>query len=238
MIEMEHPNHRAIIESTGHERVYRRNAGAGTKCCHIGVPSTQIEHYAAYIGLDVHKDTIAWSVAVDGRAEPMYGGEIANRAGKITKLVERLSTSFDAQVLLWCYEAGPCGYTLHRQLLGLGQDCQVVAPSKIPKQPADRVKTDKRDSIKLARLLRSGDLTAIWIPDDEQESIRDLTRARGDIKAQQTKARQQLAAFLLRRDCRYSGGRSKWTKKSLRKAQGLELAPEGLSMPSRQRRLG
>jgi len=178
----------------------------------LAIEAPRIEHYAAYIGLDVHKDTIAWSVAIDGRAEPEYGGEIANRPAKIAKLVERLSSRFGAQVLLWCYEAGPCGYTLHRQLLGLGQDCQVVAPSKIPKQPADRVKTDKRDSIKLARLLRSGDLTAIWIPDDEQESIRDLTRARGDIKAQQTKARQQLAAFLLRRDCRYSGGRSKWTK--------------------------
>lgn len=190
------------------------------------VQGARVERYAAYIGLDVHKDTIAWSVAVDGRAEPTYGGEIKNSASKIAKLVERLSRSFGAQVLLWCYEAGPCGYTLHRQLLELGQDCQVVAPSKIPKQPADRIKTDKRDSLKLARLLRSGDLTAIWVPDDEQESIRDLTRARGDIKAQQTKARQQLAAFLLRRDCRYTTGRSKWTKTYYNWLEELRLATD------------
>lgn len=171
-----------------------------------------VDVYAAYIGLDVHKDTITWSVARQGRSEPEYRGEIANRPGKIAKLVEKLNKEFGGQVLLWCYEAGPCGYVLHRQLLDLGQDCQVVAPSKIPKQPGDRIKTDKRDSMKLAKYLRSGDLHSVWVPDIEQESMRDLTRAYGDIKEQQRKARQQLCAFILRHGCRYTAGRSRWTK--------------------------
>ena len=86
-------------------------------------PNERIDIYGAYIGMDVHKDTIVWSVARPGRSEPEFGGEIANRPGKVAKLVERLSKEFAGQVFLWCYEAGPCGYVLHRQLLDLGQDC-------------------------------------------------------------------------------------------------------------------
>ena len=168
--------------------------------------------YPAYIGLDAHKDTIAWAIALEGRSEPQYRGEIANRTKNIDRLIQRLNKQFKGEVLLWCYEAGPCGYGLHRQLLESGHDCQVVAPSKIPRQPGERVKTDRRDAIKLARLLRSGDLSGVWVPDTEQEAMRDLTRARGDIKAQQIKARQQLGAFLLRHGCLYSGGKSRWTK--------------------------
>jgi transposase len=168
--------------------------------------------YPAYIGLDVHKETIVWAIALRGRSEPQFRGEIANRPKTVAKLVDRLSKEFDGQVLLWCYEAGPCGYVLHRQLLSLGHDCQVVAPSKIPKQPGERVKTDRRDAIKLARLLRSGDLTGVWVPGTEQEAIRDLTRARGDIKEQQLKARQQLNAFVLRQGHTWSGGKCRWTK--------------------------
>jgi len=111
--------------------------------------------YRAYIGMDVHKETITWAVAHAGRSAPEYRGEIANKPKTIDKLVTRLSKEFDGEVLLWCYEAGPCGYVLHRQLVGLGQDCQVVAPSRIPKQPGERIKTDRRDAIKLAQLLRS-----------------------------------------------------------------------------------
>ena len=189
-------------------------------------PPRRVAVYAAYIGLDVHKDTIAWSVARHGRSEPEYRGEIANRPGKIAKLVEKLSKEFGAQVLLWCYEAGPCGYVLHRQLLDLGQDCQVVAPSKIPKQPGDRIKTDKRDSMKLARYLRSGDSHSVWVPDIEQESMRDLTRAYSDIKEQQRKARQQLGAFILRHGCRYTAGRSRWTKMYYNWLEELRLPTE------------
>jgi transposase len=174
---------------------------------------SQERRYPAYIGLDVHKDTIAWAIAHEGRSEPEYRGEIANRRGTIDKLIKRINEQFSGEVLLWCYEAGPCGYGLHRQLLECAQECQVVAPSKIPRQPGERIKTDRRDAIKLARLLRSGDLSGVWVPDVEQEAMRDLTRARSDIKAQQLKARQQLGAYVLRHGFVYSSGKSKWTKR-------------------------
>jgi hypothetical protein len=94
-------------------------------------------------------------------------------------------------VLLFCYEAGPGGYGLYRQYLSLGHDCQVISPSQIPQKPAERIKTDRQDARKLARALRSGDLTAAWVPDEEQEALGDLTQARDDIKSQERKARQQ-----------------------------------------------
>ncbi len=173
-------------------------------------PCLNDRYYPAYIGLDVHKETIAWAIALEGRSDPEFRGEIANRPGKVIKLVERLNQEFGSEVLLWCYEAGPCGYHLHRQLLDLGHDCQVVAPSKIPKQPGDRIKTDRRDAIKLARLLRSGDLTGVWVPDTEQEAMRDLTRARGDMKLQERKAQQQLNAFVLRNGHMWPAKKQRW----------------------------
>ncbi len=168
--------------------------------------------YPAYIGLDVHKDTIAISVARAGRQAPESWGEIANKPQKVAKLVERLAGEFGGEALLFTYEAGPCGYGLYRQLLSLGQDCQVVAPSKIPSNPGERIKTDRRDAAKLARLLRSGELTPVWVPDTEQEAMRDLTRARDDIKAQQRKARQQLNAFVLRHGHHWPSNKTNWTR--------------------------
>ncbi len=168
--------------------------------------------HRAYIGLDVHKETIAVAVATAGRGVPAYEGEIANRPNAVVRLVERLSGDFDGEVLEFCYEAGPCGYGLYRQLIELGHDCQVVAPSRIPKEPGDRVKTDRRDAQKLSRLLRSGDLTAVWVPDEEQEAMRDLTRARDDMKGQERKARQQLNAYVLRHGHSWSANKSRWTK--------------------------
>jgi transposase len=171
-----------------------------------------ITAYPAYIGLDTHKDTIAVSVAIAGREAPELRGEIANRPKAITKLVARLNKEFDGEVLLFCYEAGPCGYGLYRQLIALGHDCQVVAPSLVPQKPGDRVKTDRRDARKLAHALRSGDLTAVWVPDDEQEAMRDLTRARGDFKGLERKARQQLNAYVLRHGHAWPSNRTRWTK--------------------------
>lgn len=168
--------------------------------------------YPAYIGLDVHKDTIAVAVARAGREEPEYRGEIANKPKKVAKLVERLSQEFNGEVLLFCYEAGPCGYVLYRQILELGHDCQVVAPSLIPKKPGERIKTDRRDARKLSRCLRSGDLTAVWVPDEEQEAMRDLTRTRDDFKAQERKARQQLNAYVLRHGHAWPSNRTRWTQ--------------------------
>lgn len=168
--------------------------------------------YPAYIGLDVHKETIAVALARAGRDVPESWGEIANRPKSVAKLVERLNREFEGEVLLFCYEAGPCGYVLYRQLLELGHDCQVVAPSLIPKKPGERIKTDRRDARKLAQALRSGDLTAVWVPDEEQEAMRDLTRARDDMKGQERKARQQLNAYVLRHGHAWPPNKTRWTQ--------------------------
>jgi transposase len=168
--------------------------------------------YPAYIGLDVHKETIAVSIARAGRDAPESRAEIANQPKKIAKLVERLTREFEGEVLLFCYEAGPCGYGLYHQLLELGQDCQVIAPSMIPRKPGERIKTDRRDACKLARTLRNGDLTMVWVPDEEQEAMRDLTRARDDLKAQERKARQQLNAYVLRHGHAWPSNKTRWTQ--------------------------
>jgi transposase len=180
--------------------------------------------YPAYIGLDVHKETIAVAVARAGRDKPESLGEIANKPKTVTKLIERLNQEFDGQVLLFCYEAGPCGYDLYRRLLKLGHDCHVVAPSLIPKKPGERIKTDKRDARKLAQTLRNGDLTAVWVPDEEQEAMRDMTRARGDMKAQECKARQQLNAFVLRHGHAWPSNRTRWTKSHFNWLESLKFA--------------
>lgn len=166
-----------------------------------------------YVGMDVHKASIAVAVARAGRGEPEYLGEIPNTEAAVRKLLKRLSP--DGEVLSFCYEAGPCGYGLYRQLTGLGHDCAVVAPSLIPRKAGERLKTDRRDALSLGRLHRSGELTAVWVPDEEQEAIRDLTRAREDAKSLELKARQQLGAFLLRHG-RVYGGKSRWTQAHLR----------------------
>lgn len=174
------------------------------------------ELYGAYIGLDVHKETIAVAIAEYGRAEPAYYGEIANTPKKVTKLIERLSARYGGERLLWVYEAGPCGYGLYRQLIATGHACEVVAPSLIPKKAGDRRKTDRRDALGLARLARAGELTAVWVPGQEQEAIRDLTRAREDMKGLELKARQRLGAFLLRHGKVYDQGKSRWTQAHFR----------------------
>jgi transposase len=182
-----------------------------------------VQVHAAYVGLDVHKETIAVAVAEPGRAEPIYRGEIANKHKTVEKLLAKLSADYDGGLLLFCYEAGPCGYVLYRQILGCGHDCQVVAPSRIPKAPGERIKNDRRDALKLARLLRAGDLTAVWVPDQEQERMRDLSRARDDMKAQERKARQQLNAFLLRHGYHWPRGKSRWTPAHENWLAGLKM---------------
>ena len=170
-----------------------------------------VSEYGFYVGLDVHKDSIAVAVAWPGRGEPVYRGEIANQPKAVDKLIDRLTEEAGGGVGLFCYEAGPCGYGLYRRLIATGHGCQVVAPSLIPRKPGEHIKTDRRDA-KLARALRSGDLTAVWVPDQEQEqeSMRDLTRARDDMKSQERKARQQLNAFVLRHGQVWPRGKTRW----------------------------
>jgi len=180
----------------------------------LGAPvePEQPTSHSAYVGLDVHKETIAIAIAEPGRQEPVYEGEIANTPRRVERKIQQLSERYGGGLLQFVYEAGPCGYGLYRQLLASGHDVQVVAPSRIPKAPGERIKTDRRDALKLARLARSGDLTPVWIPDTEQEAMRDLTRARDDMKAQERKARQQLNAFVLRHGHHWPKGRTRWTR--------------------------
>lgn len=180
-----------------------------------------MKEFSKYVGLDTHKDTIAVAVADALGGKPRYYGEIANTAGEIHKLVKRLCP--DGEVLSFCYEAGPCGYEIYRQINQLGHHCSVVAPSLIPSKPGERVKTDRRDSEKLSRLDRAGELTPVWVPDQEQEAMRDLTRAREDMKGMERSIKQRLNAFLLRYARIYEYGKSRWTQAHFRWLERLKF---------------
>jgi transposase len=173
-----------------------------------------------YVGLDVHKDGIVVAVAEGGlRGEVRDYGRIANTPAAVQRLVRKLG--HQGVALRFCYEAGPCGYGIQRQLAAAGHDCVVVAPSLIPKRPGDRIKTDRRDASSLAKLHRAGELTAVWVPDARHEAIRDLVRARLDAVRALRRARQQLSGFLLRQGCHY--GRPAWTKLHRRWLAGLRF---------------
>ncbi len=150
-----------------------------------------------YVGLDVHKETIAVALAESDGGQAGFFGTIANEPGVVRKMAKWLSRG--GRVLRFCYEAGPCGYGLYRQLTGLGHDCAVVAPSLIPRRPGDRVKTDRRDCLGLARLDRAGELTAVWVPDAARCRRYAMgSRARAASVRALRRARQQLTGFLLR----------------------------------------
>jgi len=143
------------------------------------------------VGLDTHKAKVAVAVAEPGRSgEVRFRGEIANRPEAVRQLIEQLAEKHGQ--LRVCYEAGPCGYGLYRQITALGHDCTVVAPSLVPRKPGDRVKTNRRDALTLVRLLRAGELTAVWVPDPTHEAMRDLVRARTAAMEAVRRARQQL----------------------------------------------
>ena len=127
---------------------------------------------SAYVGLDVHKDTIAVAVALPGREEAVYRGEVKNQRKSLLRLVRSLSPH--GEVLSFCYEAGPCGYEVYREIVQTGHRCEVVAPSLIPRRSGERVKTDRRDALMLARLHRSGELRAVWVPDEEAARCREV----------------------------------------------------------------
>lgn len=149
-----------------------------------------------YVGLDVHKDSIKIAVADEGREPAQFYAAIPGENNKLIKRIRKLGPS---KSIRCCYEAGPGGYTVYRALTAAGIDCKVIAPSMIPKQSGKRVKTDRIDAENLARYLRSGDLTEVWVPDETTESIRNLVRLREDARIARQKARQQLNHFLLRK---------------------------------------
>lgn len=161
-----------------------------------------------FVGLDVHKDTIVGAVADSATGAVETIGVLSSDYGAVRKALKKLGRADRIKV---CYEAGPTGYGLYRKLEADGYSCVVAAPSKMRRAPGSRVKTDRRDAVNLALELRSGNLTAVAVPDPASEAIRDLVRARSDAKGAEKRAKQQLLAFLLRHDVVYEG-KTNWTR--------------------------
>ncbi|HEY2276282.1 MAG TPA: IS110 family transposase [Steroidobacteraceae bacterium] len=165
------------------------------------------ELITGFVGLDAHAESTAIGFAEAGREAPRFVGMVGPKPAELKKALGKLG---EPQRLLIVYEAGPCGYTLARELTAQGYRCEVVAPSRIPRRPGERVKTDRRDALNLASLARAGELVAVTIPDERDEAIRDLSRARVDAVRARLKTRQQLKALMLRHGRRYTG-KSSWT---------------------------
>jgi transposase len=168
-----------------------------------------------FIGLDVHNDSIAVSLAPSDSTEVRRYGIIGGEHEDVLKLAKKLAEAHPGTMLQFCYEAGPRGFALCRCLQAHGWDCILICPSKIPRKPGERVKTDRRDADDLARLYRAGELTGLYVPAPVDEAMRDLIRARFQVGRQQHRARQQLKMYLLRHNLRY-GGQTSWTPAHLR----------------------
>src|ERR1700730_18597219 len=165
----------------------------------------------AFVAFDTSKLRNAVAIAAAGRAgEVRFLGEIENSEAATAKFVRKLAAKYGR--LTFCYEAGPTGYGLYRQIESLGHACMVVAPSLIPKKPGDRVKTNRRDALNLVKLLCAGELTAVWVPDRRHEAMRDLTRARGAAVEDLRSKRQQVSSFLLRLGLPFWGPETMSTK--------------------------
>jgi transposase len=171
-------------------------------------------HSEAFVAFDTSKLRNAVAIAEGGRdGEVRFLGEIDNSAVATAKLVKKLAAKYGR--LTFCYEAGPTGYGTYRQITKLGHECMVAAPSLIPKKPGDRVKTNRRDALTLVKLLRAGELTAVWVADRAHEAMRDLTRARETAMLDLRCKRQQVSAFLLRQGRPYPAGKKTWNKAHL-----------------------
>ena len=180
-----------------------------------------MKKFNMFIGMDVHKNSIEIAIAQDGRSgEVRSWGKIDGSLQALDKVVRKLVSK--GGQLHFIYEAGPCGYQIHRHLTANGFDCKVVAPSRIPRQSGQRIKNDRRDACMLARLHRAGELTAVYVPLAEDEAIRDLTRAREDAKGDEKKSKQRLLAFLLRSGFRYSGT-SAWSQAHMRWLSDIKM---------------
>jgi transposase len=186
-----------------------------------------------FVGLDVHKETIVMAVAEAGREDGRVIGTFAHDVPKLLKALARLGPASQVHVV---YEAGPTGYGLQRALSGKGYVCEVIAPSLIPKRAGDRIKTDRRDALRLAELARAGELTAVWIPNVSDEAIRDLSRAREDAVNARTQARHQLKGFLLRHAIRYPG-KTSWTKSFVTWLASLNVGEEAAQIALGEYRL-
>ena len=183
-----------------------------------------------FVGMDVHKESIDVSLAEEGRdGEVRHYGVIPGDLEAVAKVVRALRAP--SRRLRFVYEAGPCGFGIHRYLTAQGEDCVVVNPSSMPKRSGDRIKTDRRDGDALARLHRAGELTAIYIPTPDDEALRDLVRAREDAVGLSTQAKHRLKAFLLRQGRRYPG-RAGWTRPYRRWLADLSfpLAPQHIAL--------
>jgi transposase len=179
------------------------------------------DHSEAFVAFDTSKSRNAVAIAEGERSgEVRFLGEIDNTPEATSKLVRKLAGRYAR--LTFCYEAGPTGYGLYRQIARMGHTCMVVAPSLIPKRPGDRVKTNRRDALSLARQLRAGELTAVWVPDPRHEAMRDLTRARGAAVVDLRSKHQQVSGFLLRLGRHYSGKKT-WTKAHMTWLAGQKL---------------
>ncbi|WP_191559221.1 IS110 family RNA-guided transposase [Metabacillus idriensis] len=163
-----------------------------------------------YVGLDVSKEKIAVAIAEEGRDAPRYWGVIDHTPEAVKKVMKKLGKAENLRV---CYEAGPTGYALYRLLSDMGIHCEVIAPSLIPQKPGERIKTDRRDAIRLAQLYRVAELTSIYIPNPDDEALRDLVRCREDAKEDELRAKHRLSKFLLRNDLKPPAGVNKWTVK-------------------------
>ena len=185
------------------------------------------EYSEAFVALDVSKTKHAVAIADGGRgSEVRFLGEVANSPAAVERLIRKLAGRYGK--LHFCYEAGPTGYGLYRQIQALGHVCLVVAPALIPKRPGERVKTNRRDAVTLARLHRAGELTGVWVPDATHEAVRDLVRAREAAADDRRRKRQQLLSFLPRHGRVYSGG-GHWTL-----AHRRWLAKQSFEHPAQQ----
>jgi len=179
------------------------------------------DHSEAFVAIDTSKLRNAVAIAEAGRSgEVRFLGEIDNTPAATAKLVRKLAGQYER--VAFCYEAGPTGYGLYRQITALGQECMVVAPSLIPKKAGDRVKTNRRDALAMVTQFRAGELTAVWVPDPRHEAMRELTRARGAAVEDLRRKRQQVSGVLLRLGRSYPGAKS-WTKAHMSWLAGQKL---------------